>query len=582
LDAPKQSALRSCALTVLWRGFAFLPPERDLTRLQAVTLVLLWHRTCVAQALNLADDAGPWIEGELQAMRARAIASAIEGEKGADEGFFARVSGHLVRSVPSRFLYSFACALGLTLSTVPAVQATLPEASSDTYRWFEYFKREASDEELYRFLYAMPKGGDLHNHLSGSILSEWFYDLALAQAERGYRYFTRVRSSNCRPYGDNAFVESPYRLMFVNIQESAFAQLDECEQSEYIALDALDDTQKAAWLDSLRLDKPHEGRDEFFQTHWQRMGDLYLNPYLAADALVLNMQAFGAEGLMYLESMIGVLGFIAPDGSGISADEVAKIYRARLGEADALATGVEVRLQVAILRFHPNAEEHLAYLYEFVARHNDLFVAVNMVGREDNDKGYPLRFLSTLRELRRSHHGVRLSIHAGEVDEPNSHVKDTLLLGADRIGHGVNLITDADTMRLMRHGPYLVEINLVSNLLLEYVSEFAQHPFPEYLRTGIPVALSTDDRGMWDSNITDEFFVAVRAFNLSWDELLQLSRNSLRYSFLREPLKTQLLNSYQTRTAAFAKQLATEPERALSTSAKSYGFICDRYQLCEW
>jgi adenosine deaminase CECR1 len=36
---------------------------------------------------------------------------------------------------------------------------------------------------------------------------------------------------------------------------------------------------------------------------------------------------------------------------------------------------------------------------------------------------------------------VRLSIHAGEVDEPNDHVRDTLLLGADRIGHGVNLIT---------------------------------------------------------------------------------------------------------------------------------------------
>jgi adenosine deaminase CECR1 len=51
-----------------------------------------------------------------------------------------------------------------------------------------------------------------------------------------------------------------------------------------------------------------------------------------------------------------------------------------------------VRLQVAILRFLPDAEEHLRYLYDFVARNSDLFVAVNMVGREDNDKGYPLRF----------------------------------------------------------------------------------------------------------------------------------------------------------------------------------------------
>ena len=117
-----------------------------------------------------------------------------------------------------------------------------------------------------------------------------------------------------------------------------------------------------------------------------------------------------------------------------------------------------------------------------------------MVGREDNDKGYPLRFLKTLRELRQTIPTVKLAIHAGEVDEPNFHARDTLLLGADRIGHGLNLITDPQTMLLMRHNKYLVEINLVSNLLLEYVSEYNQHPFPEYLRTGRHVGLEHDRR----------------------------------------------------------------------------------------
>lgn len=460
--------------------------------------------------------------------------------------------------------------------------ADVPPASSDMQRWFEGFKESASDEELYRFLYAMPKGGDLHNHLSGSILSEWFYDLALAQAERGYRYYTRVRIDNCRPYGENAFSQSPYLLLFVNIQESRYRDLSACEQGEYRRLEDLDEGQREAWLDSLRLDKPHEGRDEFFQTHWQRMGDLYFNPYLAGDALIRNMQAFGDEGLLYLESMIGVGGFIDPEGAPIAPDQVVAIYRQRLGDRDALETGVAVRLQVAILRFHPDAEAQLRALYALVARNNDLFVAVNMVGREDNDKGYPLRFLDTLRELRQKHHGVRLSIHAGEVDEPNSHVSDTLLLGADRIGHGVNLITDPDTMRLMRHGPYLVEINLVSNLLLEYVSDYSQHPFPEYLRTGIPVALSTDDRGMWDSNITDEFFVAVREYNLSWAELVQLGRNSLYYSFAPDALKASLQAQYAERVESFTQQVGKRPDKALSPVAKSYGFLCDRYSLCDW
>ena len=68
-------------------------------------------------------------------------------------------------------------------------------------------------------------------------------------------------------------------------------------------------------------------------------------------------------------------------------------------------------------------------------------------------------------------------IHAGEVDEPNHHIRDTLLLGAQRIGHGVNLITDPQTLQAMRYGPYLVEVNLISNLLLEYVSDYSTHRF---------------------------------------------------------------------------------------------------------
>ena len=217
-----------------------------------------------------------------------------------------------------------------------------------------------------------------------------------------------------------------------------------------------------------------------------------------------------------------------------------------------------------------------------VSRHRDLYVAVNMVGREDNDKGYPLRFTKTLRELRQKYNNVRLSVHAGEVDEPNYHIRDTIMLGADRIGHGINLITDNDLLRQMRHGPYLIEINLISNLLLEYVSDYSQHPFPEYLRLGIPVALSTDDRGMWDSNITDEFFVAVKEFNLSWEELLLLSRNSLQYSFVEDDIKQQLLDTYNQRAAQFEKQFRSKGVAGLKASAPvSYGFTCKRYAVCD-
>lgn len=457
---------------------------------------------------------------------------------------------------------------------------------NDFSSWFEYFKDQASDSELYQFLYLMPKGGDLHNHMSGSGFSEWWYELALAEKSRGYIYYTKVKIENCRDYGVNEFSFSPYLLLFRNIAKPSYDKLSECEQGEYKLLSELNEKEKSAWLNSIRLDKSYEGRDEFFQTHWQRLNEIYSNPYVIAEIIYRNMREFSKEGLTYLETQVGVDRYLKPDGSIFSPNEVAQIYRNRIHQKDAKNTGVTVRFQRSILRFLASAEDDLKRMYQFVYDNNDLWVAVNMVGREDNDKGYPLRFLDTLRDLRKKYSGVKLSIHAGEVDEPNFHVRDTLLLGADRIGHGLNLITDSQTMLQMRHGPYLVEINLISNMLLEYVDDYSKHPFPEYLRTSIPVALSTDDRGMWDSTMTDEFFVAVKEFDLSWNELQQLHRNSISYSFLDNGKKSELLENLENRMRKFTRKVNLKnirfnlSDKKSASIPKPRGFICRRYSLC--
>lgn len=447
--------------------------------------------------------------------------------------------------------------------------------------WFDEVKNSGNAEELYRVLYYMPKGGDLHNHMSGSNYSEWWYDLAVAQKERGYRYYTKVRIENCVDFGNNEFGGSAYYLLFRNIVAIQYDNLDDCQKREYKRLENLNDDEKAGWLASIRLDKPYEGRDEFFQTHWPRLSALLFNPYIQAEMMYRNMQAFGAEGVTYIESQIGVHGMRSPDGNILAPEATADILRERLQKRDALNTGVTMRFQLSVVRFLPNAEERLREMYEFVHHNSDLFVAVNLVGREDDDKGHPRRFLETFRELRRQFGGVKLSIHAGEVDEPNAHVRDTLLLGAERIGHGINLISDDETMNLMRHGPYMVEINLISNLLLGYINEYSEHPFPEYLRTGIPVALSTDDRGMWDSTMTDEFFVAVTEFNLSWDEVKTLSQNSLQYAFVSPQLKQELLQTFADRVHKYERDRKRNGVNKLGPMPKTRKFICDHYDLCK-
>ena len=244
-----------------------------------------------------------------------------------------------------------------------------------------------------------------------------------------------------------------------------------------------------------------------------------------------------------------------------------------------------MRFQDTILRFAPNAEEKLEWAYGFVDKHRDLWVGINFAGIEEDGKGYPLRFLATLRKMRAIYPTLALSIHAGEMDGPDSHIRDSLLLGASRIGHGVNLIQDPATLLMLQQSKHvLVEVNLISNQLLDYTPNVDLHPFPEYLRTGIPVCLNTDDRGIWDSNLTDEYYTAVTHFNLSWEEIVEMGHNSITFSFAEPALKASLLKSFDERMEAFQKtygsgSVAEALERLKSARPVAYGYALRKWAL---
>ncbi|HEY3834914.1 MAG TPA: hypothetical protein VGL72_00010 [Bryobacteraceae bacterium] len=423
-------------------------------------------------------------------------------------------------------------------------------AAGDFASRFDEIRRSATPSELYAFLFALPKGGDLHHHNGLSVYADvWYAQATAPETLRRNSFYTLTKFGNC-PGADDSVPR------FSTIQRSTYEALDACQKAQYQALKDLSPELKAGWKSSLILDKPHEGRDEFFERIGKRFGDLSHDAYLVADVMVENMRLFGAEGVRYIEAQTSPAPYRDLEGHPLPEDDAARILCDRLKQADALRAGVTMRFQDNIIRFRPDAEQRLEEAYAFVARHRDQWVGINMAGREDNDKGYALRFLPTFRKMRALYGDIPLSIHGGEKDSPGHEVRDTLELGALRIGHGVNLITDPDTMLLMRYNRYLVEINLISNRLLEYVPDLSKHPFPEYLRTGIPVCLNTDDRGTWDSNMTDEYFTAVTTFHLTWPEIVELGRNSLSYSFAEAPVKERLLREYDAAVAVFESRYA--------------------------
>ena len=91
---------------------------------------------------------------------------------------------------------------------------------------------------------------------------------------------------------------------------------------------------------------------------------------------------------------------------------------------------------------------------------------------------------------------------------------------------------------------------------------------------------------MWDSTLTDEFFVAVKEFDLSWREIRELSINSIAYSFVEDDVKDDLLNKLNKRLDAFEKRFqppltAKQGFSRLKAEPEYRGFLCRRYEVCD-
>ena len=86
---------------------------------------------------------------------------------------------------------------------------------------------------------------------------------------------------------------------------------------------------------------------------------------------------------------------------------------------------------------------------------------------------------------------------------------------------------------------------------------------------------------MWDSTMTDEFFVAVMEFNLSWEEIRTLSRNSLQYAFVQQPEKARLLREFDERMQKFEASMQKYGTSRLGDMPATRQFVCKRYEMCQ-
>jgi adenosine deaminase CECR1 len=385
------------------------------------------------------------------------------------------------------------------------------------------------------FLRVLPKGGVLHGHLSGELDPDVLIDLAARQG-----YFLRLGDDDLGKIG----IERDVRFKLVSPESRGRVPSDRRDLLVPVAGWLERATGNRALLhDALTL-QPSEPLEEFFGPIFDRIDEVGKDRRLQRALFQGVVEKAHTEGISYLELRINPK--LAVDRGLI--EEYAQVVRecnARWPDEEA----VEARFVVGVHRGTPKTPDDLRTAFQVAAADDggsDLIVGVDLVGLE-NASGAPALYLGVLKELRRSFPSVRLTLHAGESTKPSSHVRDSILLGAERIGHATNLHLDPfDTMRLARDNGVLLEVSLISSLRIFHLP-IEEHPFRIYLKAGVPLSLNTDDGALFNSTLTDEFTEAVLAFDLTWSQLRALCENSLRFSFASSEVKEAMIARWRAR-----------------------------------
>jgi len=126
--------------------------------------------------------------------------------------------------------------------------------------------------------------------------------------------------------------------------------------------------------------------------------------------------------------------------------------------------------------------------------------------------------------------GLSLTTHAGEVPGPER-IREALALGVRRIAHGVTAAGDPDVIALVRERDVTLDLCPTSNVQAGIVPSLDAHPLAALHRAGVSVTISTDDRTVSDTTLTDEMARVAAALKLSPVELAAIAVNGFRRGF---------------------------------------------------
>ena len=172
-------------------------------------------------------------------------------------------------------------------------------------------------------------------------------------------------------------------------------------------------------------------------------------------------------------------------------------------------------------------------------------VGLDLAGNEVEFSTKP--FVGVFHEANQA--GLKLTIHAGEWAGA-ANVREAIeVFSAERIGHGVRVLEDPETVRLARERGTTFEVCVTSNYQTGATPSLDQHPLMKMIEQGLNVTLGTDDPSISQITLSDEYRRACEDLGMPRQMLKERILAAARASFLADSTREALVNELKKELA---------------------------------
>lgn len=199
--------------------------------------------------------------------------------------------------------------------------------------------------------------------------------------------------------------------------------------------------------------------------------------------------------------------------------------------------GITTRLILCFLR-HLSAESAMTTL-ETALPYGDAIIGV---GLDSSETGNPPEKFREVFDRARAE-GLLAVAHAGEEGPPDYIWQALDVVRARRIDHGVRCMEDDRLVERLVAEQIPLTVCPLSNVKLRVFRDLKQHNVRRMLERGLCVTINSDDPAYFGGYIADNYVATAQALDMTWDQMVQVARNSFRASFLDEASRRRHLDA---------------------------------------